>query len=87
MLVSSRIWKKRFQLARFCLSATINGKTLRSEAMNACYALESRETRYAKAFKIESLQRDTRAAEQDYLLYRKKHEEARISAAMDKDKN
>jgi uncharacterized protein involved in exopolysaccharide biosynthesis len=40
----------------------------------------------AKAFDLEILQRDTRAAEDDYLLYRKKHEEARISAAMDQEK-
>jgi uncharacterized protein involved in exopolysaccharide biosynthesis len=40
----------------------------------------------AKAFDLESLQRDARTAEEDYLLYRKKHEEARISAAMDQEK-
>lgn len=40
----------------------------------------------AKTFDLDSLQRDARAAENDYLLYRKKHEEARISAAMDQEK-
>lgn len=40
----------------------------------------------AKTFDLESLQRDARAAESDYLLYRRKHEEARISAAMDQEK-
>jgi uncharacterized protein involved in exopolysaccharide biosynthesis len=36
-----------------------------------------------KAYRIGQLLRTTTAAEADYLLYRKKHEEARISAAMD----
>jgi uncharacterized protein involved in exopolysaccharide biosynthesis len=40
----------------------------------------------ARAFEFESLQRNAQAAEDDYLLYRKKHEEARISAAMDQKK-
>jgi uncharacterized protein involved in exopolysaccharide biosynthesis len=40
----------------------------------------------ATAFTLESLQRDVRTAEEDYLRYRKKHEEARISAAMDREK-
>jgi uncharacterized protein involved in exopolysaccharide biosynthesis len=40
----------------------------------------------AKTFDLDSLQRDARAAENDYLLYRKKHEEARISAAMDQER-
>lgn len=35
------------------------------------------------AYEIGKLRRATRAAEDDYVLYRKKHEEARISAAMD----
>lgn len=39
-----------------------------------------------KAFDLERLQRNAKAAEEDYLLYRKKHEEARISAAMDQEK-
>ena len=40
----------------------------------------------AKAFDLEGLRRKAQAAEEDYLLYRKKHEEARISAAMDQEK-
>jgi uncharacterized protein involved in exopolysaccharide biosynthesis len=36
-----------------------------------------------KAFELEGLRRDVKAAEENYLLYRNKHEEARISAAMD----
>jgi uncharacterized protein involved in exopolysaccharide biosynthesis len=39
-----------------------------------------------KAFQMEDLRRETQAAEQDYLLYRNKHEEARISAAMDRER-
>lgn len=44
------------------------------------------DTLNSKAFEVESLYRDARAAEEDYLLYRKKFEEARISAAMDQEK-
>jgi len=39
-----------------------------------------------KAFGVENLRRLAQAAEEDYLLYRKKSEEARISAAMDQEK-
>ncbi len=39
-----------------------------------------------KALVISRLNRDATAAREDYLVYRKKHEEARISAAMDKEK-
>jgi uncharacterized protein involved in exopolysaccharide biosynthesis len=39
-----------------------------------------------KAFALEKMQREKQAAEESYLLYRKKHEEARISAAMDQQK-
>jgi uncharacterized protein involved in exopolysaccharide biosynthesis len=39
-----------------------------------------------KAFELERLRREAQAAEESYLLYRKKHEEARISAAMDQEK-
>lgn len=38
-----------------------------------------------KAFGLDGLRRESQAAEQDYLLYRKKHEEARASAAMDQE--
>jgi uncharacterized protein involved in exopolysaccharide biosynthesis len=38
------------------------------------------------AFHFENLQREARAAEDEYLLYRKKVEESRISVAMDKQK-
>jgi uncharacterized protein involved in exopolysaccharide biosynthesis len=39
-----------------------------------------------RSFVVEGLRRRTQAAEEDYLLYRKKHEEARASAAMDQEK-
>jgi uncharacterized protein involved in exopolysaccharide biosynthesis len=38
------------------------------------------------AFELGRLSRETAAAKEDYLLYRKKHEEARISAAMDRER-
>jgi len=38
------------------------------------------------AFELEGLQREARAAEEEYLLYRKKVEESRISAAMDQQR-
>jgi uncharacterized protein involved in exopolysaccharide biosynthesis len=39
-----------------------------------------------KGFGLDGLRRRIRVAEEDYLLYRKKHEEARASAAMDQEK-
>lgn len=39
-----------------------------------------------KAFELDKLQRQAQTAEEEYLLYRKKHEEARISEAMDQHK-
>lgn len=39
-----------------------------------------------RAFGLDGLRRKIQVAEQDYLLYRKKHEEARASAAMDQEK-
>ena len=40
----------------------------------------------SQAFELGRLRRDAETAEEDFLLYRKKHEEARISAAMDQEK-
>ncbi len=40
----------------------------------------------ANAFEFDALRRNALAAEDDYLLYRKKFEEARISSAMDQEK-
>ena len=40
----------------------------------------------ARSFNVESLRREVETADEDYLLYRSKHEEARISAAMDQEK-
>ncbi len=39
-----------------------------------------------KGFELDRLQRDVEASEETYLLYVKKHEEARISSAMDQQK-
>ena len=39
-----------------------------------------------QAFTIARLNRETTSAREDYLLYRKKHEEARISVAMDQER-
>lgn len=43
------------------------------------------DTLNARSFELESLRREARAAEETYLLFRNKHEEARISAAMDQE--
>ena len=37
-------------------------------------------------FEVENLRREVQVAEENYLLYRKKYEEARISAAMDQQR-
>jgi uncharacterized protein involved in exopolysaccharide biosynthesis len=68
--------------------AAIEGTRARVTSLRQ-QVVESRadlETLNSKAFDLEGLQRDARAAETDYMLYRKKHEEARISAAMDQEK-
>ena len=39
-----------------------------------------------KAFELDALHRQAQTAQEEYLLYRKKHEEARISEAMDQQK-
>ncbi len=39
-----------------------------------------------KAFELDKLHRQAQTAQEEYLLYRKKHEEARISEAMDRQK-
>jgi uncharacterized protein involved in exopolysaccharide biosynthesis len=40
----------------------------------------------AKTVELDGLRRNALAAEEDFLLYRKKYEEARISAAMDQER-
>lgn len=40
----------------------------------------------SSAFELDSLRRKAMAAEEDFLLYRKKYEEARISSAMDQER-
>jgi uncharacterized protein involved in exopolysaccharide biosynthesis len=44
------------------------------------------ETLNASAFEVDDLRRKAMAAEEDFLLYRKKYEEARISSAMDQQR-
>jgi uncharacterized protein involved in exopolysaccharide biosynthesis len=44
------------------------------------------ETLNQESFEFDSLRREAQAAEEEYLLYRKKFEEARISAAMDQQR-
>lgn len=44
------------------------------------------ETLNASAFEVDGLRRKAMAAEEDFLLYRKKYEEARISSAMDQQR-
>lgn len=57
--------------------------SLQAQVADQRKALESLDQ---KGFAIESLRREAKAAEEAYMLYQKKHEEARISAAMDQQK-
>jgi len=57
--------------------------SLRAQASQSRKALDNLNV---TAFQLDILDRDARAAEENYLLYQKKHEEARISAAMDQEK-
>ena len=66
----------------------LEGTRARESALRA-QLLESRkgmDKMNAKAFELDRLRRDALAAEENFLLYRKKHEEARISAAMDQER-
>ena len=68
--------------------ADLEGTRARITSLRAQVARHRRglEVLNAQAFDLDRLSRDADAAEEDYLLYRKKHEEARISAAMDQEK-
>lgn len=57
--------------------------SLQAQVASQRTALESLDQ---KGFTTEGLRREARAAEDAYMLYQKKHEEARISAAMDQQK-
>ena len=81
------------------LFTELRGELLRAEAIldgteARVASLRSQVNEYRKeldilnrnSFDLESLNREARAAEEDYQLYRKKYEEARMSAAMDQEK-
>ena len=66
----------------------LEGTRAREFALRA-QVLESRkgmDKMNANAFELDRLRRDALAAEENFLLYRKKHEEARIAAAMDQER-
>ncbi len=66
----------------------LEGTRARESALQAQF-LESRkglDQINAKAFELDGLRRNALAAEENFLLYRKKYEEARISAAMDQER-
>jgi len=66
----------------------LEGTRARESALRA-QVLESREgmdEMNAKTFELDGLRRNALAAEEDFLLYRRKYEEARISAAMDQER-
>jgi len=74
------------QLAR--AETELEGTRARESALRA-QVLESREGidgMNAKTFELDGLRRNALAAEQDFMLYRNKYEEARISAAMDQER-
>jgi uncharacterized protein involved in exopolysaccharide biosynthesis len=74
------------QLAR--AEIELEGTRARESALRA-QVLESREgmdEMSAKSVELDGLRRNALAAEEDFLLYRKKYEEARISAAMDQER-
>jgi uncharacterized protein involved in exopolysaccharide biosynthesis len=68
--------------------ADVLGARARHDSLRAQVASHRRtlEQLDRKGFTTEGLRRETRAAEDAYMLYQKKHEEARISAAMDQQK-
>ena len=66
----------------------LEGTRARESALRAQF-LESRkgmDKMNTNAFELDRLRRDALAAEENFLLYRKKHEEARIAAAMDQER-
>jgi uncharacterized protein involved in exopolysaccharide biosynthesis len=68
--------------------ADLQGAKARYESLQAQVASQRKalEELDQKGFTIENLRREAKAAEDAYMLYQKKHEEARISAAMDQQK-
>jgi succinoglycan biosynthesis transport protein ExoP len=68
--------------------ADLRGARARHDSLQAQVAIHRRalEELDQKGFITEGLRREAKAAEDAYMLYQKKHEEARISAAMDQQK-
>jgi uncharacterized protein involved in exopolysaccharide biosynthesis len=68
--------------------ADLRGARARHDSLQAQVAIHRRalEELDQKGFVTEGLRREAKAAEDAYMLYEKKHEEARISAAMDQQK-
>ena len=68
--------------------ADLRGARARHDSLQAQVAIHRRalEELGQKGFITEGLRREARASEDAYMLYQKKHEEARISAAMDQQK-
>ena len=68
--------------------AELEGERARSTSLQNQIAKFSQELEELneKAFALETLRRDAQTAEEAYLIYGKKHEEARISSAMDENK-
>jgi uncharacterized protein involved in exopolysaccharide biosynthesis len=68
--------------------ADLQGAHARYDSLQAQVASQRRqlEELNRKGLTTDDLRRETRAAEEAYILYKKKHEEARISAAMDQQR-
>ena len=68
--------------------ADLRGAQARHDSLQAQVAIHRRalEELDQKGFATEGLRREAKASEEAYMLYQKKHEEARISAAMDQQK-
>jgi uncharacterized protein involved in exopolysaccharide biosynthesis len=68
--------------------ADLNGARARYDSLQTQVASYRRQLDELsqKGLTTDGLRRETRAAEEAYMLYQKKHEEARISAAMDQQK-
>ena len=68
--------------------ADLTGARARYESLRAEVASQRRQMELLtqKSLTADGLRRETRAAEEAYMLYQKKHEEARISAAMDQQR-
>jgi len=76
--------KSQLALAETELEGTrARGSALRAQVLGS---REGMDEMNAKTVELDGLRRNALAAEEDFLLYRKKYEEARISAAMDQER-